>query len=1367
MNNSKLLTENLSMNPKNHLKIFLTICFFLTIFSTFCLAQSTLDPSFTGGVTDGLPQTRISARQTDGKIIVGGTFRTSNTALKPNLTRLNADGSVDATFNAGGSGPNSGVWDIVILSTGKILVGGGFSTYNGAATGALVRLNADGTLDPTFNAGGAGANFVQTIVLQTDGKILIANVANYNGTVTNSLARLNGDGSLDTSFVSRFPGGTFIEGLALDPDGKILVGGFFTSYDGAAVPQSLIKLNTDGTRDATFNAGGSGVNGSIFAIARQTDGKYVIAGSFGTYNGTSRFGIARVNADGSLDTSFVIPGLTQSTGDFVEIQADGKILVAGGFQLGATMTAFMRLNTNGSLDNSFQLLTADNAGYHSALQPDGKIILTGFFTLINNEQRGGVVRLNADGSIDSSFTASLSDLAIVSRLVQQTDGKILAAGLYLKANGAISRDLARYNLDGSLDASFNIGTGPAPGTSFTNSIEALAVQTNGKILIGGTFNSYNGTLRAGLARLNADGSLDTTFDPSFIFRFVTNTIFDIIPLPDGKIIVGGFIGDSATTRKFLYRLNTDGSIDTTFNAGGAGANSVVRKMIRQSDGKYIIVGQFTTYNGTPRNRVARLNADGTLDTSFDPGAGANSTVLDVTLQTNGKIVIAGQFSTYNSIDRNDIARLNGDGSLDTSFNIGTGSNGFIFTAAVLPNGKILAGGTFSDFNTAPSNRLVRLNADGSVDPSFNSGIENNAAYSIRAILNQLDGKVLLGGVFESYAGTAKNNLARLFTPETGGGTQPILFSTSRDSNFEIYKMNVDGTNQQRLTNSPENETIAYWSPDGAKIVFGKSISSTQVQIWTMNADGSNKTLISDATGVNNTQGWSPNGQKILYTVGQSNTEGKIWTMNPDGSNKTRLTNTALIDHIVSWSPDGSKISFGRCPVAPQLICDVFVMNADGSNQVNLTPTSTVDDDGARWTPDGRIVFGRGDDTSYNAFIMNSDGTNVHPLTNSASVPTYSPAEVSPSGNKVALTTQSGSLTSFEISTVGLDGTNLVNITNNSSLDIFGKWSPDGSKIAFRSRRDAASDEIYTMNADGSNVLRLTLNSATDSVTDWYRPRSRARAPFDFDGDGKTDVSIFRPSVGEWWYLRSTDLSSGVLQFGASTDRLAPADYTGDGKTDITFFRPSTGFWFILRSEDYSFLSFPFGASGDIPAPADYDGDGKADPAVFRPSTNEWFISNSGGGTGIVTFGASGDVPVTADYDGDGKSDIAIFRPSDGSWWHLRSSDGQFSVYRFGLGTDKPVQADYTGDGKADIAVFRPSTGEWFIQRSEDNSFFSFPFGASGDIPAPGDYDGDGKTDAAVFRPNGSTWFLRQSTAGIGIVNFGIAGDKPVPSAFVP
>jgi hypothetical protein len=275
------------------------------------------------------------------------------------------------------------------------------------------------------------------------------------------------------------------------------------------------------------------------------------------------------------------------------------------------------------------------------------------------------------------------------------------------------------------------------------------------------------------------------------------------------------------------------------------------------------------------------------------------------------------------------------------------------------------------------------------------------------------------------------------------------------------------------------------------------------------------------------------------------------------------------------------------------------------------------------------------------------------------------------------------------------------------------------------------------------------------------------SPYDFDGDGKSDVSIYRPNTGEWWINRSSTSATSAAQFGSSTDKIAPGDYTGDGKTDIAVFRPSSGVWYVLRSEDSSFYAVPFGASGDTPVPADFDADGKADIAVYRPSNSTWYINKSSGGTQITAFGAAGDVSVTEDYDGDGKADIAIYRPASGQWWIYKSSDSSTVVYQFGSSTDKPVQGDYTGDGKADVAIFRPSTGEWFILRSDDSSFYSFPFGTSGDTPTPGDYDGDGKFDAAVFRSTSATWYLNRSTSGILIQSFGISGDTPVPYAFVP
>lgn len=274
---------------------------------------------------------------------------------------------------------------------------------------------------------------------------------------------------------------------------------------------------------------------------------------------------------------------------------------------------------------------------------------------------------------------------------------------------------------------------------------------------------------------------------------------------------------------------------------------------------------------------------------------------------------------------------------------------------------------------------------------------------------------------------------------------------------------------------------------------------------------------------------------------------------------------------------------------------------------------------------------------------------------------------------------------------------------------------------------------------------------------------------DFDGDRKTDISIYRTSLGQWWYLRSSDLDNRAFQFGDPLDKIVPADFTGDGKTDVAVWRPSNGTWYVLRSEDSSFYAFPFGSAGDIPLAGDVDGDGIADPVIFRPSTGTWYINRSTGGVDIRQFGGVGDIPQVGDFDGDGLADIGVFRPSGATgseWWIDRSSAGLLAV-QFGLPSDKPVIGDYTGDGRADIAFWRASEGAWYVIRSEDLSYFAVQFGSEGDLPAPGDYDGDGRSDFAVFRPSAGTWYLLQSTLGIGIVQFGQSGDSPVPAAYVP
>ncbi len=273
----------------------------------------------------------------------------------------------------------------------------------------------------------------------------------------------------------------------------------------------------------------------------------------------------------------------------------------------------------------------------------------------------------------------------------------------------------------------------------------------------------------------------------------------------------------------------------------------------------------------------------------------------------------------------------------------------------------------------------------------------------------------------------------------------------------------------------------------------------------------------------------------------------------------------------------------------------------------------------------------------------------------------------------------------------------------------------------------------------------------------------SRPSLDFDHDGRTELSIFRPS-DRTWYLQGGPGGFTAMQFGEAGDLIAPADYDGDGKTDVAVFRPSNGTWYIFNSGSQSFTTIGWGANGDLPVPADHDGDGKADLVLFRPSTNTWYTRFANGMFSTTSFGVAGDKPVVGDFDGDGKSDIALYRPSDSNWYILKTGFG-FFVQSWGAVGDIPTPADYDGDGKTDLAVFRPSTGQWFRALSAAGAD-TLSWGVKGDKPIPADYDGDGKSDVAVFRPSNSTWYIVGSKAGLMIQNYGVNGDVPTQGAFI-
>ena len=321
--------------------------------------------------------------------------------------------------------------------------------------------------------------------------------------------------------------------------------------------------------------------------------------------------------------------------------------------------------------------------------------------------------------------------------------------------------------------------------------------------------------------------------------------------------------------------------------------------------------------------------------------------------------------------------------------------------------------------------------------------------------------------------------------------------------------------------------------------------------------------------------------------------------------------------------------------------------------------------------------------------------------------------------------------------------NTATITNpqGASTNEFAEISQDGKHISFN-----GNQLTYETNTVGGRDIY---------VYDIISPAQRNVG--DFDGDGATDLAVFRPSTG-YWYASLSGGGSFSAQLGTSTDTLAQNDFTGDGVTDVAVFRSANGTWYISSTSNAT----QFGQSGDVPVSADYDGDNIADIAVFRPSNGAWYIQQSKLGFTATTFGQNGDKPMVGDYDRDGKADVAVFRPSTGIWYYTTSHNSSNSGIAFGQNGDIPIAADFDGDTQTDFAVFRPSNNSWYVQQS-NLGFSALQFGSTGDIPVAGDYDNDGRTDIAVFRPSTGFWYQQLSTKGFTVSStFGQSTDIPIP-----
>ncbi len=647
------------------------------------------DYTFLHGFSGANFDVNAIALQSDGKILIGGNsgdFTEVNGVPRRQIVRLNRDGSLDSGFHNGIPETNGHVYSIVIQPDGKILVG--CNTLSGDGSGRnIVRLNSDGTLDSGFQNGLSGTiGPVYCVALQKDGKIIVGgHFFRLAGSGPEHLARLNADGTLDPTFqpqISRQNLSVYIYSLASDSQGRVVIGGHFSQVNGLQ-RNNIARLHADGTVDTNFLRDLSGANSIDHEVALATDDKLIIAGEFTHVNAFSCLRLARLNTDGSLDVAFH-GGFAGADNTVYSVALTGdRIFVAGDFVTinNAARQSVARLNGNGTLDESFQneITGANNIVLAAAVQADQKVLTGGWFTRFDGENRNYLARLNPDGTLDNGFLDE-ANVGIVRSLVVQSDGKILVNGIvrlhgnggldtgfrpsvwgpilstviqndgkiliggsFTNVNGVPRGGIARLATDGSLDASFQQGLS---GVGPFGIVNAIALKPDGNVLIGGGFRSVNGMGRTNLAQLNVDGTLDETF-----FANPSGAVNAVLLQTDGKVVIGGGFSSK------VARLNTDGSMDGSFLNQLLGSGSLLTALAIQPDGKILAGGllYMTNASATPLGSVVRFHTNGAPDSAFQTRGGGQATCL--ALQDDGRILIGGWFRTVNGAPAAFNARL--------------------------------------------------------------------------------------------------------------------------------------------------------------------------------------------------------------------------------------------------------------------------------------------------------------------------------------------------------------------------------------------------------------------------------------------------------------------------------------------------------------------------------------------------------------------------------------------------------------------------------------------------------------------------------------------------------------------------------------
>ncbi len=691
-------------------------------------------PSFTlkNQGLGGFIRTIIPVNDGSGDIYVGGGFTTHNSTAVGRIIRLNSDNTVDTSFNAG-TGFDSHVQVIAPANdgSGDIYVGGWFASYNGTSSNRIIRLKSDGTVNTAFAVGSGFDSTVYAISPANDGSDDIyvgGSFTNHNGTGSNYIIRLKSDGTVNTAFAVGTGFNTTVNAIATanDGSGDIYVGGNFTSYNGTA-SNRIIRLKSDGTVNTAFVVGG-GFSGTVSTIASATgsSGDIYVGGNFSSYNGTASSRIISLKSDGTINTAFT---------------------VGSGFDFASTA------------------ITTANDG-------SGDIYVGGYFTSYNGTASNCIIRLKSDGTVKATFDTGSGFTGYVYTTASSNDGSgdVYVGGDITSYNGTVSNSLIHLTSTGAVSQTYSVNAG------FDDEVTTIASTNDGSgnIYLGGSFGSYNGISSNRIISLKSDGTVNTAFAVGSGFNVINSTVYAITPANDssGDIYVGGnFSSYNGTASNRIIRLKSDGTVNTTFNTG-VGFDDIVETIIPVNDGSgdIYVGGWFTSYNGTSSSRIIRLKSDGTINTTFAVGSGFNAISSEVYAITpvndgSGDIYVGGKFTSYNGTPSNRIIRLKSDGSIVATFAIGAGFNNTVKTilSANDGSGDIYVGGLFSSYNTTTaSNRIIRLKNDGTVNSTFAVGAGFNNTINTISPVNDGSGDIYIGGRFSTYnESTTSNGILRL------------------------------------------------------------------------------------------------------------------------------------------------------------------------------------------------------------------------------------------------------------------------------------------------------------------------------------------------------------------------------------------------------------------------------------------------------------------------------------------------------------------------------------------------------------------------------------------------------------------------------